>query len=63
MVQSLRPYEVQRQEYIKELVYTERTHLHKLKTMRYVRVEPNLILYTSRTAVECVESVDASFSS
>ena len=36
VVQSLRPYEVQRQEFIKELVYTERTHLHKLKTMKFV---------------------------
>ena len=35
-MQSLHPYEVQRQEYIKELVYTERTHLHKLKTMKFV---------------------------
>ena len=36
IVQSLQPYEVQRQEYIRELVYTERTHVHKLKTMQYV---------------------------
>ena len=36
IVQSMSRYEIQRQENIKELVYTERTHLQKLKIMRYV---------------------------
>ena len=45
IVQSLQPYEVQRQEYIKELVYTERTHVHKLKTMKYVSLYCSMSLY------------------
>ena len=37
VVQSMKRHEVARQENIRELVYTERTHLHKLKIMKYVR--------------------------
>jgi len=37
VVQSMKRHEVTRQENIRELVYTERTHLHKLKIMKYVR--------------------------
>ena len=33
---GMKRYEVQRQENIKELVYTERNHVHRLKIMRYV---------------------------
>lgn len=36
VVQNMKRYEVARQENIRELVYTERTHLHKLKIMKYV---------------------------
>ncbi len=36
VVQSMKRHEVTRQENIRELVYTERTHLHKLKIMKYV---------------------------
>ncbi len=36
VIKSMTRYEIQRQEFIKELVYTERTHLHRLKIMRYV---------------------------
>ncbi|CAI8027711.1 Rho guanine nucleotide exchange factor 12 [Geodia barretti] len=58
IVQSLQPYEVQRQEYIRELVYTERTHVHKLKTMQYVYKVP-----MTRECVLPAEQVDQLFSS
>jgi hypothetical protein len=58
VVQSLQPYEVQRQEYIRELVYTERTHVHKLKTMKYVYKVP-----MTRECVLPAEQVDQLFSS
>ena len=36
VMQKMKRHEVARQENIRELVYTERTHLHKLKIMKYV---------------------------
>ena len=42
VLQGMKRYEVQRQENIKELVYTERTHVHRLKIMRYVSPNPKL---------------------
>ena len=36
VVQSLKRYQIERQELIKELVYTERTHLQKLNLMKYM---------------------------
>ena len=37
VLQGMKRYESERQENIRELLYTERTHLQKLKIMRYVR--------------------------
>ena len=54
VVQSLRPYEVQRQEYIKELAYTERTHLHKLKTMKYVSRLHCICTCTNVCSIDCI---------
>ena len=33
----MKRYEIRRQENIQELVYTERSHLHRLKIMKHVR--------------------------
>ena len=36
LLKDMKKYEIERQENIRELVYTERTHLQKLKIMKYV---------------------------
>jgi len=36
VMQKMKRHEIGRQENIRELMYTERTHLHKLKIMKYV---------------------------
>ena len=38
LLKDMKKYEIERQENIRELVYTERTHLQKLKIMKYVSV-------------------------
>jgi len=40
LVQGMKRYEIQRQENIKELVYTERSHLQKLNIMRHMYKSP-----------------------
>ena len=60
VVQSLQRYEVQRQEYIRELVYTERTHLHNLKIMKFVseltfslsHAHPHILLFNSLSGLQ-----------
>ena len=37
VLQGMKQYEIRRQENIQQLVYTERSHLHRLKIMKHVR--------------------------
>ena len=47
LLKDMKKCEIERQENIRELVYTERTHLQKLKIMKYVSVSLAVFLPSS----------------
>ena len=50
VLQGMKQYEIRRQENIQELVYTERSHLHRLKIMKHVRHPQYCIWYNCCSA-------------